>query len=116
VGASCPPIPLPEKRWLIPYHAKQDAVVGYTQSFLIAQECAQGGLRITHRSPERLFYASEPWELNGKFKTPCVFTCAAELLPDGDTLRMTYGAADTFCGAATASLKEILAYLEKFPV
>ena len=43
-----------------------------------------------------------------------VFPCGQTLGPDGDTLRLYYGAADTVVGMASASLSEVLAWLHEF--
>jgi predicted GH43/DUF377 family glycosyl hydrolase len=41
-----------------------------------------------------------------------VFPCGTTVAPDGDTLRLYYGAADTSIALATASIHAILAWLE----
>src|SRR5690606_12626313 len=94
IGASWPPVKLAPGEWLLPYHGKQEkGNVGYTQSFMILEERPGGWPVVRHRCSERLLYATLPWELEGKFPTPCVFTCAGVQL--GDDLVMSYGAADT---------------------
>ncbi|MFA6135182.1 MAG: hypothetical protein WC869_14310 [Phycisphaerae bacterium] len=112
VGASWVPIPLGGGEWLLPYHAKQDAVVGYTQSFMILKEGADGWPEVIHRCPDRLMFARKPWELAGRFKTPCVFTCGG--LVRGDELIMSYGAADTVAGMAWVNLPRLVAHIRCF--
>ena len=51
-------------------------------------------------------YARRDWELDGVFKTPCVFTCGGLVL-DGRLL-MTYGAADTVSGVAWTDLAALV--------
>lgn len=57
-------------------------------------------------------YAQQPWELSGKFPTPCLFTCAGCRI--GDELVMTYGAADTRAGVARVDFDELVEYIRRF--
>lgn len=41
-----------------------------------------------------------------------VFPCGYTIAPDGDTLNLYYGAADTSIGLVTGSLRAILEWLE----
>ncbi len=107
IGVSWPPIKVATDRWLLPYHGKQDAVTGYTQSFMILKTDTVKGLVIDERCSERLMYASEPWELGTAFPTPCLFTCSGLLLEDKKLL-MGYGAADQKIGMAEVELRKIL--------
>jgi len=107
IGASWAPLEIFSGEWLLPYHGKQDNQVGYTQSFMILTETADGFPVITHRPSERLIYASETWELEGDFTIPCLFTCSGVIL-NNDTLLMGYGAADQNIGIATVSFKDLI--------
>lgn len=111
-GASWVPVPLGDDEWLLAYHAKQDAVVGYTQSFMILKPGADGWPEVAHRCPDRLMFARKPWELDGRFKTPCVFTCGG--IVRGDDLIMSYGAADTVSGIARVNFAELVAHVRRF--
>jgi predicted GH43/DUF377 family glycosyl hydrolase len=42
-----------------------------------------------------------------------IFPCGYTLAADGDTIRLYYGAADTSIAMATASVKELLEWLDK---
>ena len=42
-----------------------------------------------------------------------IFPCGYVLEPDGDTLRLYYGAADTCIALATGSVKQMLAWLDE---
>ena len=42
-----------------------------------------------------------------------VFPCGSTLAPNGDTLHLYYGAADTSIAMATGSVKAILEWLER---
>lgn len=68
--------------------------------------------RCLRRSNEWIFGPVKPYERVGDVPS-VVFTCGAVVGPDGDTVRVYYGAADTSICLATASLKELLAWLER---
>ncbi len=113
IGASWPAIRLEDGQWLVSYHGKQEkGNVGYTQSFMILEETADGWPIVRHRCSERLLYAQLPWELDGKFPTPCVFTCGG-IVVDGELI-MSYGAADTKAGIARVNFRELVDYVRRF--
>ena len=62
------------------------------------------------RSDEWLFGPEAPYERIGDVDQ-VVFSCGWQLLDDGDTLRVYYGAADTSICVATASLSSLLDWL-----
>ena len=111
IGASWAPIEISPSEWLLPYHGKQNDKIGYTQSFMILKETTDGFPVITHRPLERLMYADEPWELEGDFTIPCMFTCSGVVLDDG-TLLMGYGAADQKIGIATIPFEYLLSAIK----
>lgn len=113
IGASWAPLEIGTGEWLLPYHGKQDDMVGYTQSFMILKETGTCFPVITHRPSERLMYASEPWELEGDFNIPCMFTCSGVIL-DKETLLMGYGAADNRIGIAETGLSELIEYIRQY--
>jgi predicted GH43/DUF377 family glycosyl hydrolase len=104
---------LADGSWLLPYHGKLDELTGYTQSFMILGMDRDGWPRIQHRCPERMMQAARPWEKEGLFRTPCVFTCGGVPLPDGRLL-MTYGAADTVAGAAWADFDGLVGRIRSY--
>lgn len=112
IGASAPPLRISEREWLLCYHGKQDNVVGYTQSFMILEEQTEALPRIKHRCPERLMVADQPWEMPVKFKIPCVFITG--LIPLGQTLLASYGAADEKAGIARIELPALVEFVRKF--
>lgn len=114
IGASAPPIRIGPTEWLLGYHGKQDAIVGYTQSFMILKEDGRGMPEVSCRCPERLITADLEWERAGKFSTPCVFITGMVRL--GERLLMSYGAADEKVGLLEADLKPLIEYLRTFPV
>ena len=110
IGASWAPIELAPGQWLLPYHGKQDDKVGYTQSFMMLQEQEQGIPVIVKRPEERGMFAAEPWELEGDFSIPCMFTCSGVILDNGSLL-MGYGAADQRIGIAELNFNSLIEYL-----
>lgn len=112
IGASWTPIALGKGEWLLPYHGKQNAEVGYTQSFMILEPGKDGWPSVKHRCSERLMYAQQAWELNGRFHTPCLFTCGG-IVRNG-TLIMSYGAADTVVGIAWVNFESLVGYIRRF--
>lgn len=112
VGASFPPISLGEGKWLVSYHGKQLPDYGYTQSFMILEECENDFPKIIHRCSKRLMYAKQDWELPDKFECPCIFTTGGIVVED--ELIMSYGAADQKVGIAWANMEEIVDYVSSF--
>lgn len=112
IGTSWTPILLENGEWLLPYHGKQDAKVGYTQSFMILEPGENGWLQVKHRCSERLMYAQRDWELQGRFPTPCLFTCGG-IICNG-TLIMSYGAADTVSGIARGDFGSLVNFIRNF--
>ncbi len=110
IGASWPPVEIAPGEWLLPYHGKQDEQVGYTQSFMILKENGTLKLDIVTRPAERLLYADEPWELEGEFTIPCLFSCSGIVMDNGELL-MGYGAADKKIGLVSTNYKDLLNYL-----
>ncbi len=112
IGASTTPLRISDKEWLLCYHGKQDAVVGYTQSFMILEEKEDSFPVIKHRCSDRLMFAKEPWELPNRFKTPCVFITG--LIKLGAELLISYGAADEKAGIARIPLDPLISFLRTF--
>lgn len=112
VGVSYPPIRINEREWLLANHAIKDKTTGYTQSFMILEERENDFPEITHRCPERLIFASQPWEMPDKFDIPCIFAGGAVLLDE--KLIISYGAADQKIGIAWVNFKQLVEYLWNF--
>ncbi len=113
IGASFPPIDIGNGEWLVSYHGKQMPDYGYTQSFMILKETADGFPVIEHRLSERLIYAQQKWELPDKFPCPCIFTTGGVVIDD--ELIMGYGAADQKVGIARTNLQELIKYVKRMP-
>ena len=111
IGLSPPPIQTPEG-WLMIYHGvKQNGSgviyrLGLALFDLNEPECC------LRRGTDWVFAPEEPYERHGDVDK-VVFPCGTTLGPDGDTLRIYYGAADTSIAVATASLKGMLQWLHE---
>ena len=64
------------------------------------------------RGDEWVFAPQEPYEHHGDVDK-VVFPCGYTLASDGDTLRIYYGAADTSIAMATASVRNLLHWLNE---
>lgn len=112
IGGSWPPIKISSEEWLLPYHGKQLPDYGYSQSFMILKNVENDFPEIIHRCSERLMYAQQKWELPDKFLCPCLFTTGGIVI--GDTLIMSYGAADQKAGISWVGLEELVSYIRQF--
>jgi len=112
IGGSFPPIKISSNEWLLGYHGKKDDVTGYTQSFMILKQELGRFPRVIHRCPDRLMYARQPWELEGRFKIPCLFSCSGVVV--GEDLIIGYGAADERVGIAKGSVSTLVSYLRQY--
>ena len=61
---------------------------------------------------EEKFGPEEPYELHGDVGN-VTFPCGFTIAPDGDTIHLYYGAADTSIALATGSVSAILEWLER---
>ncbi|MEM6503868.1 MAG: hypothetical protein AAF711_00225 [Planctomycetota bacterium] len=113
IGGSAPPIEIEPGRWLISYHGKQDARVGYTQSVMVVEEGGREPLTLRHRCPERLLTPTEDWEQPGKFTTPCLFVTALLAEATGPW-RVFYGASDERIGIAECAPGRLLDKVRRY--
>lgn len=63
------------------------------------------------RSDEWVFGPEAAYELHGDVDK-VVFPCGCTIAPDGDTLRIYYGAADSSIALATGSIQKMLRWLK----
>jgi predicted GH43/DUF377 family glycosyl hydrolase len=108
-GIGAPPIETPEG-WLIVYHGVRQTVAGALYRMGAALLDLDDPSRVVRRSDEWLLSPAAEYERVGDVPG-VIFPCGLVLLPDGDELRLYYGAADTSVALATASLADVLAYL-----
>ena len=107
VGASTPPLSLGNGEWLLNFHAKEDVVNGYGQSFMILKEKENDFPVITHLCREKWIVNEADFEKPSKFKTPCVFFTG--LIKKSDTeLLVSYGAADEHVGVMELDFEKLI--------
>ena len=110
VGLSPPPIET-ERGWLLLYHGVRMTAAGCNYRLGAALMDLQTPERCLLRGDEWIFGPREPYECHGDVGN-VVFPCGYTVEPDGDTLRLYYGAADTCIALATGSIRNILAWLD----
>jgi predicted GH43/DUF377 family glycosyl hydrolase len=112
IGASGPLVKISDTEWLLSYHGKQDATVGYTQSFMILETRDGSMPQVIHRCSERVMFPVEDWEMPGRFKTPVIFITG--MVTVKDRLLIAYGAADERVGIAWFSLSNVISFTRQF--
>jgi predicted GH43/DUF377 family glycosyl hydrolase len=111
IGLSAPPILTP-RGWLLLYHGVKTNGSGVLYRVGLALLALYDPGKCLLRSDPCVFGPRELSERVGDVDN-VVFPCGTTLAPDGDTLRMYYGQADTSIGLATASLGELLNWLDQ---
>lgn len=111
IGLSAPPIETP-KGWLVIYHGVRHTAAGALYRLGLALFDLENPERCLKRSREWIFGAEQNYERHGDVNN-VVFPCGYTLAPDGDTLNLYYGAADTSIALASGSVHELLAWLDQ---
>lgn len=111
VGLSTPPL-LTDEGWLVLYHGVRTTAAGAIYRAGLALLDAERPERLLARSSEWILGPDAPYERAGDVPQ-VVFPCGWVLDPDGDSLRIYYGAADTSVCLATASLAGLLDWLRR---
>ena len=111
IGLSGPPIETPQG-WLVIYHGVRQTAGGALYRLGLALFDAEAPEGCVIRGNEWVFGPEEPYETDGDVSN-VVFPCGHTLAPDGDTLRLYYGAADTSIALATGSVRGMLEWLEQ---
>jgi predicted GH43/DUF377 family glycosyl hydrolase len=114
VGLS-PPLIETERGWLMLYHGVRHTAAGCLYRIGVALFDLEQPERLLQRGDEWIFGPEAPYELQGDVGY-VTFPCGTTLGPDGDTLNMYYGAADTCIAMATGSVRRILHWLDRFSV
>ncbi|MBN2415514.1 glycosidase [bacterium] len=109
IGLTAPPIETP-KGWLILYHGVRQNAAGSLYRVGAALLDLQRPDICLKRSDEWLFGPEASYERSGDVDN-VVFPCGATICPDGDTIHIYYGAADTSVAVATGSKTAILEWL-----
>lgn len=109
VGLS-PPLIETSEGWLMIYHGVRQTASGSLYRLGLALLALDKPEHCLLRGPTWVFGPEAPYERSGDVAN-VAFPCGYTVGDDGDTLNLYYGAADTSIGLATASLKNLLAWL-----
>lgn len=112
IGLSPPPIETPQG-WLMIYHGVRQTGAGCLYRLGLALFDLHTPERCLKRGAEWIFRPEERYEQRGDVGN-VVFPCGYTLAPDGDTLHLYYGAADTSIALATGSVRAMLEWLEQY--
>jgi predicted GH43/DUF377 family glycosyl hydrolase len=110
VGLS-PPLIETAHGWLMLYHGVRHTSAGCLYRLGVALFDLEQPDRLVRRGDEWIFGPETPYETHGDVAN-VTFPCGYTIAPDGDTLRIYYGAADSSIGLASASIREILTWLD----
>lgn len=110
IGLSPPPIET-ERGWLVLYHGVRRTAAGSIYRIGLALFDLEDPSRCLLRGDEWVFNAVTDYEYFGDVGN-VVFPCGLTVAPDGDTLHIYYGGADTCVALATASIRTLLDWLE----
>jgi predicted GH43/DUF377 family glycosyl hydrolase len=111
IGLSPPPI-LTAKGWLVIYHGVRQTAAGAIYRLGLALFDLMNPEVCLKRGDEWIFGPEETYERRGDVDN-VVFPCGTTIAPDGDTVRLYYGAADTSIAMATGSVHAMLLALEQ---
>jgi predicted GH43/DUF377 family glycosyl hydrolase len=111
IGLSPPPI-LTAKGWLVIYHGVRQTAAGAIYRLGLALFDLMKPEVCLKRGDEWIFGPEETYERRGDVDN-VVFPCGTTIAPDGDTVRLYYGAADTSIAMATGSIHALLLALEQ---
>jgi predicted GH43/DUF377 family glycosyl hydrolase len=110
IGLSPPPMETPQG-WLVLYHGVRTTCAGCIYRLGLALFDLDSPEICLRRGGAWIFGPQEPYEQLGDVGN-VVFPCGYTIEPDGDTINLYYGAADTTIGLARGSLSGLLGWLE----
>jgi len=110
VGLSPPPIET-ERGWLVLYHGVRHTAAGCLYRLGLALFDLEKPELCIARGDSWVFGPEEAYERSGDVGN-VTFPCGYTIDPDGDSLRLYYGAADTSIALATGSIRQLLQWLE----
>jgi predicted GH43/DUF377 family glycosyl hydrolase len=111
IGLAPPPIET-AKGWLVIYHGVRVNAAGAIYRLGLALFDLHAPEICLKRSDEWIFGPEEPYEQRGDVDN-VVFPGGYTIAPDGDTIHLYYGAADTSIALATGSINAMLEWLER---
>jgi predicted GH43/DUF377 family glycosyl hydrolase len=110
IGLCNPPIETP-RGWLVVYHGVRHTASGSLYRLGLALFELESPESCLIRGDEWIFAAEEDYERVGDVGN-VVFPCGHVVAPDGDTLRLYYGGADSCIALATTKISTLLDYLD----
>lgn len=111
IGLCSPPIETPEG-WLVIYHGVRQACGTCLYRLGLALFDLENPEICLQRGQSWVFGPKEAYEQFGDVGN-VVFPCGQTVNPDGDTINLYYGAADTCIALATGSIHRLLEWLEE---
>ncbi len=111
IGLSPPPIET-EQGWLVLYHGVRRHAAGSLYRIGLALFDLEHPEVCLRRGHSWIFGPETDYETTGDVPY-AVFPCGVTVLPDGDTLHVYYGAADTSICLAVGSIKQMLDWLDR---
>lgn len=111
IGLSPPPIETP-RGWLILYHGVRQTAAGSLYRLGLALFDLDRPERCLIRGASWIFGPEKPYERFGDVGN-VVFPCGYTVGPDGDTINLYYGGADSCVALAQGSLSGLLSWLER---
>lgn len=111
IGLSPPPIETPEG-WLVLYHGVRKTAAGCLYRMGLALFDLETPERCLRRGDSWIFSPEAPYERYGDVDN-VVFPCGYTIAPDGDTLNLYYGGADSCIALATGSVRALLDWLAR---
>jgi predicted GH43/DUF377 family glycosyl hydrolase len=111
IGLCTPPIETSEG-WLLIYHGVRTTCAGCIYRLGLALFDLEHPERCLLRGDRWIFGPETGYELLGDVGN-VVFPCGFTIAPDGDTINLYYGAADTCMALATGSVRSLLDWLTR---
>ena len=112
IGLSPPPIETPDG-WLMIYHGVRTTPSGCLYRLGLALFDLNTPERCVLRGDTWVFGPEEHYEREGDVNN-VVFPCGLTVAPDGDTIHMYYGGADSCIALATGSIQMLLDWLHEY--
>jgi len=112
IGLSPPPLETPDG-WLMIYHGVRHTPAGCLYRLGLALFDRETPERCLVRGDTWIFGPEEPYERTGDVGN-VVFPCGLTVAPDGDTIHMYYGGADSCVALATGSMRMLLDWLHRY--
>ncbi|HTM26285.1 MAG TPA: hypothetical protein VL225_13895 [Vicinamibacterales bacterium] len=112
IGLSPPLIETP-RGWLMIYHGVRRTAAGSLYRLGLALLSLENPEHVLLRGDSWIFGPEAEYERTGDVGN-VAFPCGYVIAPDGDTIQLYYGAADTSIALATGSIRHLLAWLDEF--